>query len=363
MAYRFPLVSSSALGPEEIEAAKAVLDSGRVTQGPKAREFEEEFARQMGGGEAVFVNSGSSANLLAMGLACETDKRQEIAVPAIGWPTTIWPIAQHGRTPLLVDVNPETLGAIKPDIAVHLMGNATPMTVMPAMEDCCEAMDAIAGNTTAGMTARFGTFSFYISHHITSIEGGMILCRDKGDADRLRQMRDHGMTRGLPPEKRAALEAENPGIDPRFLFTEVGYNLRGDDVRAAIGLVQFRKRIPWIARRREIARFLNESLDESIFQRIRWEPGAVPFAAPLITRGPHRATLLSWLDKHGIENRPLVAGNMALQPAMKKIKHRVVGDLPGANFLHTNGCYIGIHPDMLDSEVEELGEILGRFKP
>lgn len=381
--YRFPLIDREPLGVEEIAAAMEALVCGPVTQGWRVKRFEDEFAKAHGRPEehAVFCNSGSSANLLAVaGLALQPG--EEVITSAVGWPTTVWPIVQCGGVPVFADVDPSTMNVThnafwkcwRPPayrcFLVHLMGNPLPLREptwdgpeADTLEDCCEALDAEIRGQKVGSFGRFGTFSFYISHHITTIEGGMVLCRDKADADRIRQMRDHGLTRSLPWEKREVLERQHPDIDSRFLFTETGYNLRGDEIRAAIGLVQFAKRIPWIQKRRDIAKAWTDALDEDVFQPIQWAPGAVPFAFPLVCRGDYRAKLLAYLESHGIENRPLVAGNMALQAAMRKVKHRIVGDLPGANFLHTHACYIGIHPDMSDGEFEQVGEILREFRP
>jgi CDP-6-deoxy-D-xylo-4-hexulose-3-dehydrase len=385
--YRLPLVSPEALGVEEIAAALEALICGPVTQGWRVRAFEDAFAKAHGSADAVFCNSGSSANLLAMaGLGLKAG--DDLMVPAVGWPTTIWPMAQHGIIPVIADVDPETLcvayqridhpvGGV---VLVYLLGNHNfrrliddpPGTITTtlggacrdrAFEDCCEALDSDIGGQKVGTFGRFGTFSFYISHHITTIEGGMVLCRDAEDASRLRSIRSHGLSRDLLPEMRKQLEAANPSIDPRFLFGEVGYNLRGDDVRAAIGLVQFAKREPWVHARRSIARIWTAALNQDHFQPIKWQPGAVPFAFPLVCRGDFKAKLLTHLEAHGIENRPLVAGNMARQPALQKIKHRIAGPLTGANFLHDHACYVGIHPQMTPEQIDLLPEVLREFRP
>jgi CDP-6-deoxy-D-xylo-4-hexulose-3-dehydrase len=372
--YRLPLVNPEALGVEEIAAALEALICGPVTQGWRVRAFEEAFAKAHGSADAVFCNSGSSANLLAM-IAMDLFPGEEVLVPAVGWPTTIWPIAQLGCIPVLADLNPEILEPnIGADvriarIAVHLMGQPCFYGGFRVIEDCCEALDAVLdggsvlGGSKVGTMGRFGTFSFYISHHITTIEGGMVLCRDTEDASRLRSIRSHGLSRDLLPEMRGILEAANPSIDPRFLFGEVGYNLRGDDVRAAIGLVQFAKREPWIHARRSVARIWTAALNQDHFQPIKWQPGAVPFAFPLVCRGDFKAKLLTHLEAHGIENRPLVAGNMARQPALQKIKHRIAGPLTGANFLHDHACYVGIHPQMTSEQIDLLPEVLREFRP
>jgi dTDP-4-amino-4,6-dideoxygalactose transaminase len=364
--YRLPLVNPEALGVEEIAAALEALICGPVTHGWRVRAFEEAFALAHGSADAVFCNSGSSANLLVASIGFNMIAANKVLqVPAVGWPTTLWALAQEGYELELVDVDPETLGqsCSATCVSVHLMGNPSGCHTAQ-FEDCCESMDAeVENRAKVGTFGRFGTFSFYISHHITTIEGGMVLCRNAEDASRLRSIRSHGLSRDLLPEMRSLLEAQNPSIDPRFLFGEVGYNLRGDDVRAAIGLVQFAKREPWIHARRSIAKVWTEALNKDHFQPIKWQPGAVPFAFPLVCRGDFKAKLLVHLEAHGIENRPLVAGNMARQPALQKIKHRIAGPLTGANFLHDHACYVGIHPQMTHEQIDYLPQVLREFKP
>jgi len=381
---KIPLAQDPPLAEEEIQAAISVLRSGRLTQGEKVAEFEKVFAEAHGypDGHAVFCNSGSSANLLAV-TALDLKPGDEVIVPAVTWPTTVWPIVQCGGVPVLVDVDPATLVSRLEHVAraksrrdhfiwaVHLLGNRCweASDVGPLenstmiLEDCCEALGAEINGQPVGTFGRFGTFSFYLSHHITTIEGGMVLCRDAQDADRLRAIRSHGWTRNLSTVARVAAEQANPDIDPRFLFTEVGYNVRGTELAAAIGLVQFPKRIPWAIRRRAIAKHWTEALDVELFQPVQWAPGAVPFAFPLVVRGDGRDRLMAHLEAAGIETRPLVAGNLARQPAMRKVKHRIAGPLMGADFLHENALYVGLHPGLTDDQVGYLPQVLAGFRP
>jgi CDP-6-deoxy-D-xylo-4-hexulose-3-dehydrase len=168
------------------------------------------------------------------------------------------------------------------------------------------------------------------------------------------------MSRHLSPQARQAAEKANPDIDPRFLFVDMGYNLRGTDIAAAIGLAQWPKQALWIQRRQGIAAYWTNELPE-MFAPIDWAPGAVPFAFPLVLRTDGgRATLISRLEAAGIETRPILAGNLARQPAMKRVKHRIAGPLTGADILHDRGLYIGLNPHLTDEQVEYLPEVLKR---
>ena len=395
--YRLPLTSLT-LGAEEIAAAFEALVRGPLTQGPRVRALEREFAADHGVPVALFCNSGSSANLLAIsclaggggeGPADEPllQPGGEVIVPALTWSTTLWPVVQVGAIPVLADVSPETLNvtvesverALSPRtravFVAHTLGNPAPVDDLARLcaakritlvEDACESLDACIDGRRVGTFGRLATFSFYFSHHITTIEGGMVLASDAGDEARLRMLRAHGWSRDLPEERRRALEAENPDLDPRFLFVSTGYNLRGTEVQAAIGRVQMRRRAAFLAHRRRVAASWTAALQRhpEIFAPVRFAPGASPFALPLVLRagsGATRRRLTRFLEDSGIETRPLVAGNLARQPAMRRVAHRLAGPLDGADALHERAIYIGIHPTLSDGQIGYFSETLDRF--
>jgi CDP-6-deoxy-D-xylo-4-hexulose-3-dehydrase len=305
----------------------------------------------------------------------------------VTWPTAVWPVVHAGAVPVLADVSPETLNitvesvhrALSPRtrvvFAVHTLGNPAPVDVLAGLceerglvllEDVCESLDATLGERRVGSFGRMATFSFYVSHHITTIEGGMVLCRDTDDADRLRVLRAHGWTRQLPDGTRRAMEEAHPDIDPRFLFVEPGFNLRGTDVQAAIGRAQFARRSESVGRRRQTAAVWSAARDrhEDLFVPVRFESGASPFAFPLVLRTggpPARRELIGFLEARGVETRPLVAGNLARQPAIARVAHRVAGPLPGADGLHERGLYVGLHPNLTAAQVEVLPSVLDEF--
>src|SRR4051794_33190078 len=229
-------------GAEEVNAALDVLLSQRVTMGPKVREFEAAFAEFIGSKHAIMVNSGSSANLLAISIlaagAVPNGLRpgDEVIVPAVTWPTTITPIIQNGCVPVLVDVDEQTLNidvaaladAISPKtrgvFLVHLLGNPVDIDGVNEvlhgrdiwlLEDACESLGSSIGGKQVGSFGLMGTFSFYFSHHITTIEGGMLVTDDDGIADLARSLRAHGWTRDLATK--VEFEEANPSIDGRFL--------------------------------------------------------------------------------------------------------------------------------------------------
>ena len=395
---RIPL-NASTFGDAETQAVMDVLRSDRVTMGRRCREFESTFGEYLGGAEAIFVNSGSSANLLSFfALANLTASQQpkhkrkfvpgsEVIVPAVSWSTTFWPIVQAGAVPVLVDSDPRTLqmnpNAMRAALSektvavcpVHVLGNTVPVTeVMQfahkndlwVIEDTCEALGARHDGEFAGTFGDLGTFSFFFSHHITTIEGGMILTRNTQIAELLRSMRAHGWTRDL--KRRQEIEASYPQIDPDFLFINMGFNLRPTEINAALGLIQLRRLDGFNYRRNEIAstwttRF-QPLIERGTFYPMESTPGTTPaaFGYPVICGDQQiRNALKRHLNHHGIETRPIICGNMARQPAFLNISHRVSGDLKGADTIMDCGLLWGLHPLMSSPDVEYVGNTVLEF--
>lgn len=379
-------------GPEEIEAALAVLLSGRVTMGRNVEAFERRFARYLGVSHAVMVNSGSSANLLALSLlGLEKDRPlrpgDEVVTPAVTWATTVYPIAQVGCVPVLVDVElpsynidveslTRALGRrTRALFPVHLLGNPAEMKPLVELaeerglflvEDTCESHGAEFGGRKAGTFGDVGTFSFFLSHHITTIEGGMVVTNREELADRARAARVFGWIR--PLRRREAYRRRYPHIDPRYLFAFPGFNFRPMETQGAFGLRQISRLEPFIRVRRENARYWNRLLDpyRDLLILPEERPGTrhVWFGYPLTVRpgAPFtRDEIVSCLEKSGIETRPVMAGNMAEQPAMEHVPHRVAGSLPNARLVMRNSFLFGNHQGIGKREREFIGETLCGF--
>lgn len=362
-------------GADEINAAVDVLLSTRVTMGPKVLAFENEFAGVFGFGSGVMNNSGSSANLLAIAAAANVATRNnlkpgdEVIVPALSWSTTVWPLIQHNLIPVIVDIDPATLNidlneierAIGPRtravMPVHVYGNPCDMTGimdicrrhdLVLIEDCCEALGAYYDGKPVGKFGRVGTFSFYFSHHMTTLEGGICVTDDQDLAEMMRILRAHGWIRELKnPEP---YRQKYPGIDPRFLFVNLGYNLRATELQGAIGSVQLPKLGGYVDVRREntaawrgeLTRWA-EFLD---FQQETPKSRSSCFGFPITikNKAPFKVKELStFLNKAGVETRPIICGNIALQPAMQLYSHRVVGELRHSTNVMHNGMSFGNH--------------------
>jgi dTDP-4-amino-4,6-dideoxygalactose transaminase len=371
-------------GPEEVFGAMEALLSRNITMGERVRAFETAFAEYLGVRHAVMVNSGSSANLLAVsvlshhGTADGLRPGDEVIVPAVTWSTTAAPLVQLGLVPVFVDVDLDTLN-VPPDeveralsprtraiFAVHLLGNPVDMNAVVelarahdlfVLEDTCESLGATLGARHAGTFGQVGTFSFFFSHHITTGEGGMLVTDDDRLADVARAMRAHGWTREMAA--RTEIESAHPEIDPRFLFVHPGYNLRPTEMQAAFGPPQLARLEAFNdARRHNADRLLAELADldgELSFVREQEGGRSTWFAFPVLARDPDtRVALAQHLEERRIATRPIVAGNLAIQPAFRASEHRVAGQLPGATAVAQRGLFIGNHPDLDDQRLDHI---------
>jgi len=382
-------LNTNTLGAEEITAAKQVLDSGLLTMGERCRAFERAFAGYIGAKNAVMVNSGSSANLLAtFTLAnplCPADGRPsrlepgcEVIVPALTWSTTVWPFVQAGAVPVFVDCDPETLqmqpemieAAIGPRTAaiaiVHVLGGAVEADEVRRIadrhglwlfEDTCESLGVLWDGRQVGSFGHLASYSFYFAHHITTIEGGMVVTDDDDLAELMRAVRAHGWIRQM--ERGESYAALHPEIDPRFLFITTGFNLRPTEINGAIGIEQLAKLDRFNESRRRVGSRLDEGLAalraSGALSPMRFDPRCTPapFGYPVLCRSTdERDRLQSHLEKAGIETRPVICGNLARQPALEHVAHRVSGSLRGADRVMDCGLYWGTHPLMGDRDVD-----------
>lgn len=381
---QFPLVDSS-YDNEEILACISVLLSGQLTMGDKVNDFERAFASYIGAPYAVMVNSGSSANLLALAALTNPVRRRRlmpgdhVAVPAVCWSTSLWPIIQTNLVPVIVDVDPDTLNLsipslraalekypIKAVMMVHILGNSTDMQELLALvaqhnlvllEDTCESLGSRYRDSYLGAVGEFGTFSFYFSHHMTTIEGGMVVAHTPEDNDLLRCLRAHGWSR--EQSNRRQIEAGHKDIDPRFLFINVGFNLRPMEIQAAFGLAQIARLDDMNRHRRENARRIRVAFGEHRLWKgqLRFPQAAkdvdpcwfgFPFIVePSVPLNYKRFT--ETLLRCGIDTRPIVSGNMALQPAVRLFNVDCsLGPFDGAQLVHERGLFIGCHAKPLD---------------
>lgn len=381
---RIPLNVPTYGSAEVIEALDSLMTTW-VTMGKKVKTFEEMFATYVGKKHGVMTNSGSSANLLALSLL-DLKPGDEVITPALTWATTVFPIAQVGAVPVLVDVDPNTYNIdpiaiekavtskTKAIMLVHLLGNPCNMSAimdiakrlnLKVIEDSCEAHGAKWGQKKVGSFGDISTFSFFFSHHISTIEGGIVLVNNPEYLDALRSMRAHGWVREMTT--RDTIAAENPDVDSRFLFAYPGYNFRPTEIGGAFGMHQLPKLEGFIQHRRELARFFNDAFAK--YERWLVLPRETKgtrhsyFSYPITVREGAPFTkkeLQSFLESKGVETRQIEAGNMAQQPAMKRLHYRAEA-IPNTEHIHKNGFFFGLHTGIGQDEKEAIAQYVHEF--
>jgi CDP-4-dehydro-6-deoxyglucose reductase, E1 len=378
---------------DEINAAVECMLTTFVTMGAKVKTFEREFADLHHFDHGVMVNSGSSANLLAIAAVANSETEDalqpgdEVIVPALSWSTTVWPLVQLGLVPVIVDIDPKTLNidpaeierAIGPKtravMIVPVYGNPCDMDAITAIcakhdlmliEDCCEALGAYYDGKPLGKFGRVATFSFYYSHHMTTLEGGICVTDDAGLAETMRILRAHGWVREV--EDPAKWTEQYPEIDPRFLFVNLGYNLRATELQGAMGSVQLPKLESYVEARRSSAAWFRRELaqygDYFDFQEETPKGKHSWFGFPITVRADAPFSvgdLRDALGKASIETRPIICGNIARQPAMKLCEHRVSGDLANASLVMDQSFSFGNHQAMTETGCEYVAGHIREF--
>ena len=341
-------------GRAEVAEAMMALLEGQPTMGKRVAAFERAWASYVGVTEAVAVNSGSSALLVMLEGLIELGRLkrgQRVIVPAVGWSTSLFSVVQAGLQAHIVDVDAGSLGLEgdfdEPVLAVHLLGCPARARAPLLLEDACGAHGAEVGGVKVGARGAAGAFSFFFSHHISTIEGGAVTTDDPELADAMRSLRAHGWTRER--SDRAALEAASPEVDPRFLFVSAGYNLRMTDLCGAFGVKQVERLPGFLARRRQnhrdwCAAIEGLGLPLRVFPEL---PGTThaAFAFPMLLDADaplSRAELSARLEAQGVSTRPISGSNLTRQPAFSRLPGvTVAGALPVADAVHERGIFVG----------------------
>ncbi len=385
----FYSLASSSWGPEELQAIQRVVDSGMFTMGENVKAFERDFARYFGMKYGVMVNSGSSANLVAIAsLFYKKDRPlqrgDEVIVPAISWSTTYHPLQQYGLRCKFIDVELDTLNidvskiekAIGPRtrmiLAVSILGNPAAVDVMRKiadkhglyfMEDNCESMDAEIGGRKTGTFGILNTFSSFFSHHISTMEGGIVLTDDEELFHILLAMRNHGWTRDLPPDS-PVFERRDDDFFEAYRFILPGYNVRPIELAGAIGREQIKK-LPGmtVQRRKNLAHFqkLFKGDDRFIIQRENGKSSSFCFTIILNPkRNIDRKRVFAALKKADIGYRIITGGCFLRHDVIKYYDYEVVGGIENANIAHDYGFFVGNAPTDLTPQIDTLREVLDR---
>lgn len=362
-------------GAAEVSAMVEQSLSTFVTMGKQVRAFEEQAAKYFDAKYCVMNNSGSSANLLAVAaLANPAWKHSlkpgdEVIVPALSWATTVWPLIQHQLVPVFVDCDLSTYNfdmqkleaaittRTRAIMLVHVYGNPCDMDAIMALakkyrlyviEDTCESMGATYHGKPVGSIGDLGTMSLYFSHHITTFEGGLTFTNNFDMAELLRVLRAHGWSREAD-EKEKYIQ-DYPDIDPRFIFINIGYNLRPTEVQAVMGSKQLPKLAGFVAARR-VARDhylqgLSKYADVLSFQQEQKGGVASWFGFGMVVneKAPFSVKdITTFLNQRNIETRPIIAGNMARHPALTMFTYRSAGTLANCDTIMKRGFAIGCH--------------------
>lgn len=371
---KFPLATAS-WGQEELDAIQRVVDSGMFTMGANVLAFEKAFAQYVGSQHCVMVNSGSSANLLMVAALFYTQnptlkaqRGDEVIVPAVSWSTTYYPLHQYGLKIKFVDIDLHTLNydldqleaavsdKTRAIMAVNLLGNPNDFDRINAiiggrdivlMEDNCESMGATYRGRQTGTFGVMGTFSSFFSHHISTMEGGMIVTDDEELYQVLLSLRAHGWTRNLPKHNLVCSDKSDDPFEESFRFVLPGYNVRPLDMEGAIGIEQV-KRLPTIvSERRKNGALLQAGMGTHPDLLIQREIGESSwFGFSLVIRPGAQLTrkaLVKRLQELGFECRPIVAGNFAKNEVVKYFDSAVHGTLTNAEHIDRHGLFVGNH--------------------
>ena len=373
---------------KEIEAIQKVIKTGRYTMGPHVKQFEKEFCEYFKCNDAVMVNSGSTANLLMLAtLKLKYKLGGDIIVPAVSWSTTFFPLQQYGFKLNFVDIDKDTLNidpgkiekAITKDtcaiFAVNLLGNSCEYDKineiaekhnLMLLEDNCESLGAISDTDIYnGTVGHMGSFSFFFSHHLQTMEGGMIACQHKEDADFIRSLRAHGWCRDLPEDNKI-YKKTGDNFKDSFTFVTPGYSVRPLEMSGAIGSVQLQK---WPSMREQRVKnaeyFLNKFKDLPDVQTQREIGNSSWFGFSMIFNGNlsgKRDKIVEKFVENGIECRPIVAGNFMKNPVIDYLDYIDNKNYMVADYIHDNGLFIGNDVRDLKENIDIVYNILKDMK-
>ena len=380
-------LSSDTWDESEVNAINRVVASNRYTMGSEVKQFENDFAKFMGAKHAVMTNSGSSANLISIATLALHPKMQSkqnrgklnIIVPAVSWSTTYFPVHQWGFKLKFADVDLNTFNISVEDVinkiddntiavfAVNLLGSAAELERLKAicdaagiylLEDNCESLGAtLYDGRQCGTIGTMGTFSFFFSHHLQTMEGGMVLTDDDDLVDYLRSIRAHGWVRDM---EFGSFETTGDPFKDSFKFVLPGYCVRPLEFSGAVGQEQLRKWPDMLTQRRANALVAKEAFNTSKVQLQKEWGQSSWFGFGMTLRGSlegRRDDVIAALTEQGVETRPIVAGNFQKNPVIDRMDC-ITCDAPNADYIDTNGFFIGNDCVDLEDKIEAVGKLI-----
>ena len=384
----YPL-SSNSWGDEEALVFKQTLEKGRFTMGESVKEFESSFADKIGIQNALMVSSGSMANLV--GLSALFYKKNnplkrgdEVIVPSISWATTYYPLQQYGLKLKFLDVELDTLNIdvsrledaltskTRMVVAVSILGNPCALDILREFcdnsglylfEDNCESMGASLNGKPCGTFGDIATFSTFYSHHISTMEGGIIVTKDKEIYHLAKSLRAHGWTRDIPSGS-LVYEKNDDDFYEAYRFILPGYNARPLELSGALGVEQLKKFDSLLDIRRQNARiFVDLFADDERFI-IQKENGSSGWFSFTIVLNPKilikRSKVLHALRDAEIEFRIITGGCFLRHDVIRYFDYETVGEIVNANIIHDRGFFVGNYPMNLKPQIEKLKDVLDR---
>lgn len=385
-------LAESSWGQEEIEAIHKVIDGGRFTMGENVQRFEQNFAQKFGVKHALMTSSGSAANLVGIASLFFKEEQplkrgDEVIVPSISWATTFYPLQQYGLKLKFLDVELETLNmdvlqlekALTPRtrmvIGVNILGNPCALDVIKDFcdrrgliffEDNCESMGAELDGKPCGTFGDIGTFSSFFSHHISTMEGGILVTNDDELFHIAKSIRAHGWTRDLPPNTKV-FDKGGDDFFEAYRFILPGYNARPLEISGAVGVEQLKKLDQMIdTRRKNAALFVRlfGSDDRFIIQR---ENGKSSWFSFTLILHPDlsisRDHISRGLRDAGIEFRIITGGNFLRHDVIQYFDYDCVGEIKNADIAHDRGFFVGNFPRDISKEIEYLRKVLEKLIP
>lgn len=385
----YPLATSS-WDELEIEAIQKVIKTGMFTMGSHVAEYEKKFAQYLGAKYCVMCSSGSTANLLMVAAMFyrkdnPLQRGDEVIVPAVSWSTTYYPLHQYGLKLKFVDIDVKTLNydleslksavsnKTKVIMVVNLLGNPNQFTTIneivkgrkiDVIEDNCESLGATFDGRQAGTFGIMGTYSSFFSHHISTMEGGIVSTDNEELYHILLCLRAHGWTRNLPKENLITGTKSDNAFEESFKFVLPGYNVRPLEMSGAIGIEQMKKLPRFVETRRDNAAVFQELFNNHKDFYIQEEIGKSSWFGFSFVVKPEsnvdRLKLIDHLTKAGVECRPIVAGNFAKNAVMKWFDKEIHGNLKNADRIDQHGFFIGNHQIDMSTQIKRLKDVFAQ---
>lgn len=359
----------------------------RLTQSEQVTQFEQEWSEWVGVKHSVFVNSGSSANLITLAVLRELYGLGEIIVPTLTWVSDIAAVLHSGFKPVFVDIDPHHLGMAEKEIEqkitsntkavflTHILGfNALSQKMLdflkakniPLIEDACESHGATFKGQKIGSFGWASNFSFYYAHHLSTIEGGMVCTNDEKAYQLFRMCRSHGLVReSTSSDLRKNYASQCPDLNPEFIFAFPAHNVRSTEINAVLGRNQLKRLDTDVQKRNENFKLFLKHLDSNYYRTDFRIEGMSNYAFVLILREANVNLfdrVMKTLTEAGVEFRKGTSGggNQLRQPYLKKKFGNYYEQFPHVEHVHSYGLYIGNYPELNRDKIIKLAELLNR---